>query len=216
VISLAFAPLMILLSIWYETLFYFGFCSTVSLWLLVEGRLYNHDRKFDEKKSNPSSTTRSLQLREVRTTLMFMFFVNVSFFGTGNVASLSSFSVESVYRFVTIFNPFLMGALLITKILIPFFIISTVYGILAQILDLPPFSLFLLVVSITDVQTINFFYFVTDYGSWLEIGTSISHFCIAELFIVFTICLFWLGQVLIGKVDVRHTVKESIKSKKSL
>jgi GPI ethanolamine phosphate transferase 1 len=206
---------MILLSISYEALFYFCFCSTVSLWLLVEGRLYQCDVTSKQKMTTPSATTRSLQMRDVRTTLMFMFFVNVAFFGTGNVASLGSFSLQSVYRFVTIFNPILMSCLLITKVLIPFFIISTVYGILAQILDLPSFSLFLLVVSITDVQTINFFYFVTDYGSWLEIGTSISHFCIAELFIVFTICLFWLGQVLLGKVNVRHTVDESLRSKKS-
>jgi len=205
VISLAFAPLMILLSISYESLFYFCFCSTVSLWLLVEKRVYEVQRQSKNDSAKAVPTTRSLQMRDVRTTLMFMFFVNVAFFGTGNVASLSSFSLESVYRFVTIFNPFLMGMLLITKILIPFFIISTVYGMLAQILDLPAFSLFLLVVSITDIQTINFFYFVTDYGSWLEIGTSISHFCIAELFIVFTICLFWLGQVLIGKVDAKLT-----------
>jgi phosphatidylinositol glycan class N len=146
---------------------------------------------------------------------MFMFFVNVAFFGTGNVASLSSFSLESVYRFVRIFNPLLMTMLLITKVLIPFFIISAVYGILAQILDLPSFSLFLLVVSITDVQTINFFYFVTDYGSWLEIGTSISHFCIAELFIIFTICLFWLGQVLIGKVNAKSPLSQTTKSLKT-
>ncbi|KAI8581187.1 hypothetical protein K450DRAFT_233511 [Umbelopsis ramanniana AG] len=215
VISLAFAPLMILLSISYEVLFYFCFCSTATLWLLVEGRIYQCDVTSNQKTVKSSSTTRSLQLRDVRTTLMFMFFVNVAFFGTGNVASLGSFSLQSVYRFVTIFNPALMGCLLIIKVLIPFFIISTVYGILAQILDLPSFSLFLLVVSINDVQTINFFYFVTDYGSWLEIGTSISHFCIAELFIIFTICLFWLGQVLLGKVNVRHTVNESLQSKKS-
>jgi GPI ethanolamine phosphate transferase 1 len=208
VISLAFAPLMILLSISYESLFYFCFCSTVSLWLLVEKRVYEVQRQSKKDSAKAVPTTRSLQMRDVRTTLMFMFFVNVAFFGTGNVASLGSFSLESVYRFVTIFNPFLMGMLLIIKILIPFFIISTVYGMLAQILDLPAFSLFLLVVSITDIQTINFFYFVTDYGSWLEIGTSISHFCIAELFIVFTICLFWLGQVLIGKVDAKLTVDQ--------
>lgn len=202
---------MILLSISYEALFYFCFCSTVSLWLLVERRVYECNRKSGKGQVKFSPATRSLQMRDVRTTLMFMFFVNVAFFGTGNVASLSSFSLESVYRFVTIFNPFLMAMLLITKVLIPFFIISTVYGMLAQILDLPAFSLFLLVVSITDVQTINFFYFVTDFGSWLEIGTSISHFCIAELFIVFTICLFWLGQVLIGKIDARLTSSQSNK-----
>ncbi|CEG64614.1 hypothetical protein RMATCC62417_01554 [Rhizopus microsporus] len=189
VICLAFTPLMTLLSISYELLFYVFFCSTVLLWMEIERSLYKHSRY---------SVVRALKPSDGRAAILFMFFVNVAFFGTGNVASLSSFSLESVYRFTTVFNPFLMGALLILKILIPFFVISSVLGIISSSLDLQPFTLFLIVMSITDIQTINFFYFVTDYGSWLEIGTSISHFCISELFIIFTIILFLLSRILVG------------------
>ncbi|CEI92103.1 hypothetical protein RMCBS344292_06375 [Rhizopus microsporus] len=189
VICLAFTPLMTLLSISYELLFYVFFCSTVLLWMEIERSLYKYSRY---------SVVRALKPSDGRAAVLFMFFVNVAFFGTGNVASLSSFSLESVYRFTTVFNPFLMGALLILKILIPFFVISSVLGIISSSLDLQPFTLFLIVMSITDIQTINFFYFVTDYGSWLEIGTSISHFCISELFIIFTIILFLLSRTLVG------------------
>ncbi|ORE05734.1 PigN-domain-containing protein, partial [Rhizopus microsporus var. microsporus] len=189
VICLAFTPLMTLLSISYELLFYVFFCSTVLLWMEIERSLYKHSRY---------SVVRALKPSDGRAAVLFLFFVNVAFFGTGNVASLSSFSLESVYRFTTVFNPFLMGALLILKILIPFFVISSVLGIISSSLDLQPFTLFLIVMSITDIQTINFFYFVTDYGSWLEIGTSISHFCISELFIIFTIILFLLSRTLVG------------------
>ncbi len=71
---------------------------------------------------------------------------------------------------------------------------------LSRVLELPPFSLFALVLSTTDVTTLNFFYLVQDAGSWLEIGTSISHFCIASCFIVFQIVLFTSSYYLTGQV----------------
>ncbi|ORZ24376.1 Phosphatidylinositolglycan class N-domain-containing protein [Absidia repens] len=202
-ICFAFAPLMTLLSVSYEMLFYVSLCTTVLVWLELERSLYQGSSK---------SSVRSLKSSDIRAILLFLFFINVGFFGTGNVASMSSFTLESVYRFVTMFNPFLMGALLITKVLIPFFVISSVFGVLTTSLDLSPFSLFLGVVAITDVQTINFFYFVSDYGSWLEIGTSISHFCIAELFIIFTIILFLLSRWLVGHLSSSTQTKQHSKS----
>ncbi|OZJ04522.1 hypothetical protein BZG36_02247 [Bifiguratus adelaidae] len=214
VIFLGFAPTMILLSISYETLFYYSYCTTLVLWLVLERKLYmlpetasarqragayvNGDGK-TEKLAGP---LRMLQAGDARTVMMFVFFIHVGFFGTGNVASLSSFSLESVYRFTTVFNPFLMGALLILKILVPFLVESAIFGVLTRALQLPAFSLFLLVVSITDISALNFFYLVRDDGSWLEIGTSISHFCISELFIIFIILLFWLSRALVGNIRV--------------
>ncbi|KAI9267946.1 Phosphatidylinositolglycan class N-domain-containing protein [Phascolomyces articulosus] len=198
-ICLAFGPLTVLLSISYEMLFYVCFCTTVLLWLEVEREIYRGTRV---------SVVRSLMVNDIRAALFFLFFINVAFFGTGNVASLGSFSLESVYRFVTIFDPFMMGTLLIIKILVPFFVVSAVLGVISTSLDLQPFSLFLAVMTVSDVQTINFFYFVSDYGSWLEIGTSISHFCIAELFIIFSIILFLLSRLLVGHLAIPRLIKE--------
>ncbi|KAI8379184.1 Phosphatidylinositolglycan class N-domain-containing protein [Radiomyces spectabilis] len=193
IICQTFFPLMIILSISYEALFYVCFCTTVLLWLQMERALY---RPLQDIKTRP------LQASDGRIVVMFLFFINVAFFGTGNIASLSSFSLASVYRLITVFNPFIMGALLIIKVLVPFFVVSAVLGIMGASLDLPSFALFLVVLSITDVQTINFFYFVSDFGSWLEIGTGISHFCIAELFIIFTILLFLLSRLLVGHLHL--------------
>ncbi|KAF9438824.1 Glycosyl phosphatidyl inositol anchor synthesis [Entomortierella beljakovae] len=229
IIFLSFAPIFILLSISYESIFYFCLSTTLLSWLMLERKIYSanemqplSDTLHTEKRpltSPPSSssssskansqqplnfdfTTRSLGPKDARPAIFFLFFINVAFFGTGNVASLASFSLQSVFRLTTVFNPFFMGALLIVKILIPFFIVSSVFRVLGRSLDLPPFSLFLLGLATTDVMTLNFFYLVRDDGSWLEIGTSISHFCISSLMVLFTILLFALSDLLVGRVLV--------------
>jgi phosphatidylinositol glycan class N len=59
-------------------------------------------------------------------------------------------------------------------------------------------------------MTLNFFFLVRDSGSWLEIGTTISHFCIASAFIVFQILLFSISHLLVGGVLI--PAKKSTKS----
>ncbi|KAJ3161507.1 Glycosyl phosphatidyl inositol anchor synthesis [Irineochytrium annulatum] len=221
VIYLAFAPVFILLSISYEALFYFCFSQLLLGWMLMERQMYSEfkshhplstDYKEVTSKKVGSATTqpkfRPLTSDDLRIATVFLFLVNVAFFGTGNIASVSSFSLESVYRFTTIFDPFLMGALLLTKIWVPFFLLSAVLGVVSRSLDLPAFSLFLLVLSTTDVMTLNFFFLVRDDGSWLEIGTTISHFIIASTFIVFQIVLFCMGHLLVGKVLIPEVMEK--------
>lgn len=155
-----------------------------------------------KKESVRHDIFRNLASTDLRIASFFLLFINISFFGMGNIASVSSFSLSSVYRFTTIFNPFLMGALLILKIMIPFFLLSCVFAIISRSQGLPAFSLFSLVMATTDVMTLNFFYLVRDSGSWLEIGSSISHFVIASVFIVFQILLYGISYGLVGKIMV--------------
>ncbi|PIA16993.1 PigN-domain-containing protein [Coemansia reversa NRRL 1564] len=197
---LAFGAPFVLLTVSYEGLFYFAYSLVLLLWLVIERALY-HER-------------RRLEIGDLRTGIMFLFFVNVAFFGTGNVASLASFSLNSVYRLMTQFDPVAMGALLLFKIFIPFFIVSAAFGVLSRSLELPPFSLFLFVLSTTDVMTVNFFFLVRDDGSWLDIGMSISHFCISGLFVLFTIVLFVFSHVLVGSVLIPSAGSVSTKKQR--
>ncbi|KAF9158836.1 Glycosyl phosphatidyl inositol anchor synthesis [Mortierella sp. AD011] len=242
IIFLSFAPIFILLSTSYESIFYFCLSTTLLSWLMLERKIYSasemqplSDTLYSEKRpltsTEPSSSsssskaanlsaatidysTRSLGPKDARPAIFFLFFINVAFFGTGNVASLASFSLQSVFRLTTVFNPFFISALLIFKILIPFFLVSSVFRVLGRSLDLPPFSLFLLGLATTDVMTLNFFYLVRDDGSWLEIGTSISHFCISSLMVLFTILLFALSDLLVGRALV-PVVGEGQRKKRS-
>ncbi|KAK5822753.1 Phosphatidylinositolglycan class N-domain-containing protein [Linnemannia elongata] len=244
IIYLSFAPIFILLSTSYESIFYFCLSATLLSWLMLERKIYSasemqplsdtlHSEKRGLTGASSSSSTgnssssgneatvatadypiRGLSPKDARPAIFFLFFINVAFFGTGNVASLASFSLQSVFRLTTVFNPFFMGALLIFKILIPFFLVSSIFRVLGRSLELPPFSLFLLGLATTDVMTLNFFYLVRDDGSWLEIGTSISHFCISSLMVLFTILLFALSDLLVGRVLV-PVVGEGQRKKRS-
>lgn len=91
--------------------------------------------------------------------------------------------------------------------LIPFAIISANLGILNRRLEVAPSALFMVVMSISDVMTLNFFYMVRDEGSWLDIGTTISHFLIASFLCTFVAGLEFLSEVFISGVDFGPTTK---------
>ena len=145
---------------------------------------------------------RALSLSDARTSLFFLFLLQAAFFLTGNIASVSSFSLESVYRLIPVFDPFSQAALLVLKLTIPFAVISVNLGILNRRLGVAPSSLFMVVMAVSDVLTLNFFWVVKDEGSWLDIGTSISHFVIASLFCVFIALLEFLSEIFLSGVDV--------------
>ena len=207
IIFLAFSPTFVLLSISYEGLFYVTFYLTLVLWVQLEyenvksqiapGK--NGEIIKTSSFNTKSNAYRALNIGDTRIALFFFFLLQIAFFGTGNIASISSFSLDSVYRLYPVFDPFIQGAILLFKLLVPFSCISANLGILNKQLHVPPSSLFTLVLIISDVLTLNFFYLVRDSGSWLEIGTSISHFCIANLLCLFIIGLEYLSEIIISR-----------------
>lgn len=58
------------------------------------------------------------------------------------------------------------------------------------------------VMAVSDVLTLNFFWLVRDEGSWLDIGTSISHFVIASLLGIFVAGLEFVGEGLGRGIEV--------------
>ncbi|VDC04688.1 unnamed protein product [Peniophora sp. CBMAI 1063] len=203
---LAFCPCFVILSIRTEGLFYVSYCGTLWLWIQTEAAVRSASPQ--QEKSSPRTPQEEdvlnwnpgqLMLDDVRIALFFLFFVQVGFFGTGNVASISSFYLEPVYRLVPVFNPFLMASLLLFKILSPYVLLSACFAALNTRLHMPDFALFLIALALTDGMTLTFFFKVTDTGSWLEIGQTISHFCITSLLLVFSAGIVSLGGILMGE-----------------
>jgi len=215
IIFLTFAPTFVILTISYEGLFYFAFCVTLVTWVLLEHRIYwsTKAQVLTNQQTNghpvlPASLTspyRALALADARVSLFFLTLIQSAFFSTGNMASVSSFSMDSVYRLIPVFDPFSQGALLILKLMIPFALISANLGILNKRLGVAPSALFMVVMAISDFLTLHFFWVVRDEGSWLEIGSTISHFVIASLLCVFVAALEGVSELFIAGVEVDNS-----------
>ncbi|XP_056290484.1 GPI ethanolamine phosphate transferase 1 [Pseudoliparis swirei] len=139
---------------------------------------------------------RQLKLDDIRRSYFFVFFIITAFFGTGNIASINSFDPASVYCFLTVFNPFIMGGLMMWKVIIPFIIVMCTFETIQVATQLSSRSLFLIVLVISDLMALHFFFLVQDYGSWLDIGTSISHYVIVMSMTIFLMLLSVVTHIL--------------------
>ena len=141
---------------------------------------------------------RSVTIADVSCILSFLFIIFYSFFATGNIASLNSFDPSSIRCFVAIFNPFLMGSLLLIKILLPFLVVS-IFFIQIIWFRACDFTLVMDVLQMfCDILGLMFFNLVKSEGSWLDIGSSISHFVIVEGTTIFVVILLYFS-VMISK-----------------
>ncbi|KAG9231212.1 GPI ethanolamine phosphate transferas-like protein [Amylocarpus encephaloides] len=221
VLFLTFAPTFVILTISYEGLFYLGFCIVLFAWVSMEHSVYIFSKPSPAKTNGNaampaslvSSSYRTLTLSDARVSLFFLTLLQAAFFCTGNVASLSSFSLDSVSRLIPVFDPFSQGALLVLKLMVPFALISANLGILNKRLGVAPSALFMVVMAISDLLTLHFFWVVRDEGSWLEIGSTISHFCIASLFCVFVASLEGVSELFISGVEVEDDSPQMAKEK---
>lgn len=230
VIFLAFGPMFIILTISYEGLFYFAIAVTLLSWVRLEHRIH---QQFSTSVSKVEESTlglhsplepalsaakdreqalkmgdyRSLTLSDARICLFFLYLLQSAFFSTGNIASVSTFSLDAVSRLIPVFDPFSQGALLILKILAPFALVSANLGVLTHRLQLRGGSLFAVVMGIGDYLTLRFFWKVKDEGSWLDIGESISMFVIAS-----GLCIFVAGLEALSEVFIRGIKFEDVKA----
>ncbi|XP_064466864.1 GPI ethanolamine phosphate transferase 1-like isoform X2 [Ornithodoros turicata] len=177
----------------YEGLFFLALCFVMFLWICIEHELSGSGHRLQDMTFEPRSTISSstslpyhIKLDDVRKAFFFIFFMFVSFYGTGNIASLNSFSISSFYCFMTVFRPFLMATVLLIKVLIPLLIVSCAFRALLQTICVSNTALFLLVMIMSDFMALHFFFLIKDNGSWLDIGMSISHYLLAMGMSIFT------------------------------
>ena len=175
-IGITLTPSFLLLSLSYEAVFYTLLLVTLAVWIKLEQLL----------DTSPSISP----WRQLRRSYFFLFFTLLSFFGLGNLASLNSFDPSSVRSFVTTFSPFTMGALLLWKITVPFIAVSSaLWAVTLQHQQTTMKAMYLMILLLSSGMAVQFFHWVTSTGSWLDIGTSISHFTICQLTVIKTISL---------------------------
>ena len=108
-------PFYMLLTRSHEGLFLILFYNYLQLWIKMKWR----ERKDVDKEQMIKRD--NFNLIDI---FVYMSLTYASAFSTGNVASLSGFTLSSVFRFISTYKPNLITALLMTKILIPSFFVT--------------------------------------------------------------------------------------------
>ncbi|OPJ76528.1 GPI ethanolamine phosphate transferase 1 isoform B [Patagioenas fasciata monilis] len=206
-ILLSLMSTYLLLSTGYEALFPLVLSGLMFVWINMEQEALQHYglslkpklAVFNFAYATDITHFRQIHLDDVRRSFFFVFFIVTAFFGTGNIASVNSFDPASVYCFLTVFSPFVMGGLLVLKVVIPFVLVSCAFEAVQVTTQLSSKSLFLIVLVISDIMALHFFFLVKDYGSWLDIGTSISHYVLVMSLTIFMMLMNGLAQLLTTK-----------------
>ncbi|XP_025935664.1 GPI ethanolamine phosphate transferase 1 isoform X10 [Apteryx rowi] len=162
-ILLSLMSTYLLLSTGYEALFPLVLSGLMFVWINMEQEaLQQYGLSLKPKLAvfNFSYATdimqfRQLHLDDVRRSFFFVFFIVTAFFGTGNIASVNSFDPASVYCFLTVFSPFMMGGLLVLKVVIPFVLVSCAFEAVQVTTQLSSKSLFLIVLVISDIMALH-------------------------------------------------------------
>ncbi|XP_040594040.1 GPI ethanolamine phosphate transferase 1 isoform X1 [Mesocricetus auratus] len=178
-ILLSLMSTYLLLSTGYEALFPLVLSCLMFVWIHMEQETLQQPGVSCKQKFTSMQFTyntdiaqlRLLNLDDIRRAFFLVFFLVTAFFGTGNIASINSFDLASVYCFLTVFSPFMMGALMMWKILIPFVLVMCAFEAVQITTQLSSKGLFLIVLVISDIMALHFFFLVKDSGSWLDIGT---------------------------------------------
>ncbi|KAK7483067.1 hypothetical protein BaRGS_00025730 [Batillaria attramentaria] len=228
-IGMAFVAPFILMSITYEGLFLLSLICLLYFWLRIEFSLSQHhsQRVFSEisfretdnvqrgggDKVGSVDGSRHLEIADLRRAFFFVFLIAHGFFGTGNIASINSFDPASVYCFITVFNPFVMAALMMYKVVLPFVVVTCALRAVQVVTCVPLRALILLILLMSDFMGLHFFFLVRDYGSWLEIGTSISHYVIVMGMITFVMVLLGVSRVLTNTTVCQRTGTSTAKSR---
>ena len=208
-INIALFIVYILTCVSHEGIFFLVLTLTLAVWVTLESNLSASEltpslqspEVKDSIELHQKRESRTLGFDDVRKAFTFIYFIFLAFFGTGNIASINSFDPAAVNSFVTVFDPFTMGSILLLKVSIPFILVSCFFNLLQNVLKIPVRGLFRIVLVMTDFMAIVFFFLVKDEGSWLDIGTSISHFVIMLAFVLFLLPVFEIGHLLTGSVS---------------
>ena len=161
-VFLAIFTIYQLLSVYYESLYLVSLYFVLFVWV-------------NERQKNPESNDFTSMITD---SFILVILINVSLLAPANIAVINSFDLVSVYTFLTLFAPFIIMALLIIKVVLPVVCVVLAFVQICHIRNYSIATIIFLVMAFSDFTALHFFFAVRTEGSWLEIGTSLSHYAI--------------------------------------
>ncbi|XP_014097600.3 GPI ethanolamine phosphate transferase 1 [Bactrocera oleae] len=201
----------------YESLFIVMLSSELMLTLAVQPMQLPLSHKLSDTYAQSKKVAMAQQPLAVNTpqqlqaalklSFTILLYTLFSFFGTGNIASVSSFDPNIVRCFLSTFAPFIIMALVILKLVIPVVLnILIIFG-MSSFARANEQAIFVCLLLICDVMGLNFLFLVRNEGSWLEIGTSISHFVIMEVTTVVLLIFTYFAKLLLRLKEKMQNVE---------
>jgi len=193
-------PFYILLTRSYEALFLIIFYNYLQLWIKLEFRQKNEENKD------------TFNLIDI---FMYMSLAYASCFSTGNIASISGFTLSSVFRFVSKYIPLIITTLIMIKILLPTLLVTVAHFEICRKYKYSSFDSIFMLIAFVEVMNIKFFFDIRDFGSWKEIGMSIAFFIISNV-IAFLQFLMFIFVKFLFCLDNKYMEYEDIKEESIL
>uniref|UniRef100_A0A672U5F1 GPI ethanolamine phosphate transferase 1 n=1 Tax=Strigops habroptila TaxID=2489341 RepID=A0A672U5F1_STRHB len=201
-ILLSLMSTYLLLSTGYEALFPLVLSGLMFVWINMEQEALQHYglslkpkvtlAVFNFTCATDITQFRQLHLDDVRRSFFFVFFIVTAFFGTGNIASVNSFDPASVYCFLTVFSPFMMGSLLLLKVVIPFVLVSCAFEAIQVTTQLSSKRLFMSGFGFFSLCKFAFF----SHLFYVFPPCSISHYVLVMSLTIFMMLMNGLAQLL--------------------
>lgn len=191
-VAAALQPVYLLMSVSYETILFGLITLMVVLSVLVRAEAIREQAAGADRGQTDGSPSREKDRSQLQVVLQFdecfslcanhIVLLWFGFFASGNVASISSFDLESAYRFITVYAPATMSLLLITKIFLPLFLGMAWFVAMALTFSAGRprvvFGAQLTSLGLISALTLQFLFLVKNDASWQDIGASITHFAI--------------------------------------
>uniref|UniRef100_A0A8B9ZGE8 GPI ethanolamine phosphate transferase 1 n=1 Tax=Anas platyrhynchos TaxID=8839 RepID=A0A8B9ZGE8_ANAPL len=202
-ILLSLMATYLLLSTGYEALFPLVLSGLMFVWIHMEQEALQHYglslkpkvtlAVFNFAYATDITQFRQLHLDDIRRSFFF-----VSFW---------LFDPASVYCFLTVFSPFMMGGLLVLKVVIPFVLVSCAFEAVQVTTQLSSKSLFLIVLVISDIMALVSCC-CTFSSNKVKQRALISHYVLVMSLTIFMMLMNGLAQLLTTKrLDLSRRTK---------
>ena len=211
-VYLAAATVYALFSVSYESLFYAALGAASLAWLVLErcaqrlgvlGELSDAPAPIVQFKTDVE--LRGVREGDARHAAVFLVLINAAFFSTGNIASVASFEISSVYRFTTS-STVPHGRAVDAKVLIPMITVAVAFLALHQLQRVSSFQVYLIFIALSDLMAARFFFQGTTEGRWQDIGMSISRYALMGTQVVTILVFLGLADMYTHKLPVNGIV----------